>query len=463
MTSLAQTEPAAGQPLNPALLARSQARVPRYTSYPTAPHFTPAVNAESVAGWLKSLPQEEPISLYLHVPFCAELCLYCGCHTAVVRRYGPVAAFADTLEREIDLVAAAIGGKRRVSHLHWGGGTPTILNGPDLERITARLKQYFDFDPGAECAIEIDPRTLTREHVDSLARMGINRASLGVQDFDPLVQKTIGRIQSYEQTAAVASWLRAAGITGINLDLMYGLPHQTVPSVLETLDKALSLKPSRVALFGYAHVPWMKKHQALLPEEALPDTAERYRQFEAASEALIAAGYVAVGLDHFAKPEDPMAVALDAGALKRNFQGYTTDRAAALVGLGPSAIGAYAQGYAQNAPSTVAWRDAIQAGRLPIARGLAVSADDRLRREIIERLMCDLEVDVAAVAAAHGTDTARFADAYAEVDGLAAEGLASRQGDVVRVPHEARAFVRSVCAAFDAYLGNGQGRHAVAV
>ena len=246
----------------------------------TAPHFGPAVGPETYAEWLGAIAG--PGSIYLHVPFCAELCLYCGCHTTVARRYGPIAAYVELLEREIDLVAARIGRPLGVTHVHWGGGTPTILAPDDLRRVAGGLHVCFDVADDAEIAVEIDPRTLTVEHVAALRDIGVNRASLGVQDFDAKVQQVINRVQPYEVTARVVDWLREAGVTGLNFDLMYGLPHQTVESVVRSVDLALGLGPDRIALFGYAHVPWMKRHQALLPEAALPGAVERMAQFRAA-------------------------------------------------------------------------------------------------------------------------------------------------------------------------------------
>jgi oxygen-independent coproporphyrinogen-3 oxidase len=447
--------------MTPELIARYDQRVPRYTSYPTAPHFKPDVDSGTYAKWLSELSRQTPLSLYLHVPFCAELCLYCGCHTTVARSYSPVASYVELLEREIELVARHLPGRMGVTHIHWGGGTPTILSGPDLRRIMGLLERSFGIRSTAEIAVEIDPRTLTLEHVEALATSGLNRASLGVQDFDPKVQKTINRVQSFEQTARVATWLRHAGVTGLNLDLMYGLPYQTTESVLRTVEQALRLDPDRIALFGYAHVPWMKRHQALLPEEAMPDAIGRVEQSTAAAAALIEAGYVQIGIDHFAKPGDPLVLRQREGRLHRNFQGYTTDEATALIGFGTSSIGSLPQGYVQNAPSTVAYREAIMNGRLATVRGVALTDDDRLRRSIIERLMCDFSVDLERLA----SDDARpdFESELAALDELARDGLVKRDGLFIEIPEDSRLLVRNVCAAFDRYLESGAARHSRAV
>lgn len=447
-------------PLDP--LQFSDRRIPRYTSYPTAVQFVPEIGSSSYAGWLAALP-DVPVSVYLHVPFCAELCLYCGCHTTVVRKYAPVAAYADLLEREIALVGEQMGGPRRAVHVHWGGGTPTMLEPKDFARLTAALRRTFSIASDCEIAIEIDPRTLTREVVFALRDAGVTRASLGVQDFEPKVQKAVGRIQSYEQTARAADWLRNAGIHHINLDLMYGLPHQTVETVAATARRSLDLDPGRIALFGYAHVPWMKKHQNLLPEAALPGAMERFAQSQAAAAVLAEAGFQAVGLDHFAKPEDLLAQRQREKRLHRNFQGYTTDEAAALIGFGTSAIGMLPQGYVQNASRTVDYRDAIEAGRLATVRGRTLTDDDRLRRDIIERLMCNLEVDLAGAAAARNKSLDDFAAELSELDALAERGLVQRRDGVVTVAEEARPLVRTVCAVFDTYLSDGETRYSRAM
>ena len=445
--------------MNAELIARYDRRIPRYTSYPTAPHFTPDVNAAAYTDWLHVLPADETLSLYLHVPFCAELCLYCGCHTTVARRYAPVAAYVDLMEREIALVGRHLGDGRPVAHIHWGGGTPTILSPRHLVEITDIIRARFNVTNTAEVAIEIDPRTLLREHVDALTAMGVNRASLGVQDFDETVQRAINRIQTYEQTAQVAGWLREAGITSLNLDLMYGLPHQTVTSVVKSVTTALQLMPARIALFGYAHVPWMKRHQALLPEKKLPDAAERFRQMQAAAETITKAGYVAIGLDHFARPDDRLTDSLGAGGLRRNFQGYTTDAAPTLIGFGTSSIGKLPQGYVQNASTTVGYRTAIMAEQLATVRGVVLTAEDKLRGAIIERLMCELAVDLARMIPEHGGDVDDFLPELASIDAMAEDGLVTREGLRITVRNEARPFLRSVCAVFDRHLSAEGTRH----
>ncbi len=445
------------------LIARYDVPVPRYTSYPTAPYFSAAVDGAVYGGWLAALPAEAALSLYLHVPFCAELCWFCGCHTTATRNVAALNAYADTLLAEIDLLAAAIGRRLPVAHVHWGGGTPTALPPQRLLEVMAALRRHFAFAADAEIAVEVDPRTAGTEAIAALGAMGCTRASLGVQDFDPQVQAAVNRHQSYEQTRDCAAALRAAGVGSINLDLMYGLPHQTEAGVAGTVAQALTISPDRVAVFGYAHVPWMKKHQTLLPEAALPDAAARFAQRAAAEAAILAQGWRAVGLDHYARPDDALARSAEAGTLRRNFQGYTTDAAPVLLGIGASSIGALPQGYAQNEAATPAWRDAVRAGRLPIRRGVALGAEDRLRRAVIERLMCDGTVDLDAIAAAHGADPAGLRAAGPALAGMAQDGLLHWDGRVVRLSATGRPFVRNVAAAFDSYFRPEAGRHARAV
>ena len=377
-------------------------RVPRYTSYPTAPHFHPGIGADTYRRWLAELTAETPLSLYFHIPFCESMCSYCGCHTKVVRRYAPVAEYAAQLKLEVGRVATAIGARGPVRHIHFGGGTPTMLTAADIEALGAHIRADFRVAADAEFAVEIDPRTLDAERVRALAAAGVTRASLGVQDIDARVQAAINRVQPLEVTERAMDMLRAAGIRAINVDLMYGLPHQTVDGVRETASAIARLGPQRFAVFGYAHVPWMKTHQRLIDEAALPDGPERLRQSTAVAKRLAEHGYVQIGLDHFALPDDELAVAQRAGRLHRNFQGYTVDDSPALLGFGASAIGSLPQGYVQNMPAIGQWQDAVSNSRLAIARGFALTAEDRLRRAVIERLMCDFRVDLAAVARAHG-------------------------------------------------------------
>jgi len=444
-----------------------EAKVPRYTSYPTAPHFHSGVGPEVYRQWLEELSPEAPLSMYLHIPFCDTLCWFCGCHTSVVNNYTPVAEYRDLLLREMALVAQALGGRRKVNHIHWGGGSPTILRPEDMARLDAATRDYFDVTESAEFAVEVDPRGLTQANVDALAGAGLTRASIGVQDCDPAVQAAINRLQTEEETRAAIAMLRGAGVQSINLDLLYGLPLQTLKSWENTLRFAVGLCPDRLSIFGYAHLPSFKKHQALISAAQLPDTSMRLRQAEMAGDFLGANGYVAIGLDHYAKPRDGMANALATGSLARNFQGYTTDAAPALIGLGASAIGSLPQGYAQNHAAVPLYRATVMQGRLPIARGIALGAEDRLRRAIIERLMCDLCADLDAICASHGFSPAQLQDSISALGELAAHGIVSLDGARITISPQWRAATRLVCAAFDTYLDRGVkgggARHSVAV
>jgi oxygen-independent coproporphyrinogen III oxidase len=323
-------------------------RLPRYTSYPTAPHFSDAVGPEIYAEWLKAIPPHATASLYLHVPFCRAMCWYCGCHTSVARRDEPIAVYASVLRCEIELVARQIDRRLKVEHVHFGGGTPTIMAPEAFADLIGSIRHRFFVLPSAEIAVEIDPRTLTEQMIHALALGGVNRASLGVQSFDPTVQRALNRIQSFEETAAATENLRRAGIGAINFDLIYGLPHQTVASCLDTVRRCVALRPDRFSVFGYAHVPTFKKYQRRIDEGWLPDSRERFDQACAIANALKEEEYLQVGLDHFALPTDAMAVALREGKLKRNFQGYTTDQGSVLLGFGASAIGRLPQGFVQN-------------------------------------------------------------------------------------------------------------------
>ena len=445
--------------MNMEMLLRYDAPVPRYTSYPTAPHFHAGVDAETYGEWLGRLGDGDTLSLYLHVPFCAEMCWYCGCHTKVVRQYRPVGEYAGLLEREVALVAAAIPARPAVRHVHWGGGTPNMLSAADFAEVMSAIGEHFHLAADAEVAVEIDPRTLTDDRAAAMAAAGVTRASLGVQDFNPDVQAAVNRVQPFELVRAVVQRLRAAGIDRINFDLMYGLPGQTVEHVTRTVDLAVELAPDRLAVFGYAHVPWMKTHQRMIDEAALPGAAERLAQAEAAAARLAGHGYRRIGLDHYARPDDAMTRALDEGRLRRNFQGYTTDPSSALLGFGASAIGALAEGYVQNAVPMRAYGEAVRDGRLAVTRGVRATADDRLRRAVIERLMCDMAVDLTDL----GADPDAFAAELSALAPMRRDGLVEIEGGRLRVTEPGRPLVRTVCAAFDRYLQTGKARHSRAV
>jgi len=438
-------------------------RLPRYTSYPTAPQFSDAVGPETYGDWLSSLASGTTASLYLHVPFCRSMCWYCGCHTTITQLDAPIIDYVAALRREIELVAERLTSPLSVRHVHFGGGTPTIMEPTDLMGLVALMRQKFSFDAGTEIAIEIDPRTLTEAMIGALSQAGVNRASLGVQSFDPLVQRAINRIQTFEQTARATEGLRAAGIRGINFDLIYGLPHQTVESCIESVQQCLALRPDRLSVFGYAHVPSFKKHQRKINEAALPDGEVRYAQAEAIAQALVDAGYCRIGLDHYALPGDSMVKAQREGVLHRNFQGYTTDPSDILIGFGASAIGRLTQGYIQNEVVLGRYADRISCGELATAKGYALTAEDRLRADLIERLMCDFKVDVEQVCRRHGTEPEIFLQAIPKLQVLEQDGIIRLDGNVVSIRPETRFLVRSVASAFDAYLGASGRSHSRAV
>jgi len=452
-----------GAAMSEILAAYARRAVPRYTSYPTAPHFREDFAPATYAEWLRRADASRPVSLYLHVPFCREVCYYCGCNMKLAASYAPVAAYVAALHEEIELVAGLLPAGMKVSYLAWGGGTPTALSPDDLAAVMARLRRHFDFVDGAELSIESDPRTLTAEMAARIGALGFTRASFGVQEFDPAVQLAINRIQPPEMVAEAVGNLRRAGVARINFDLIYGLPHQTEATLLASIDTAAAMRPDRVALFGYAHVPWMAKKQRLIDEAALPGGAARARQAEGAAAALAGHGYEAIGLDHFALPEDSMAVAARAGRLRRNFQGYTTDTAETLIGFGATAIGRSPFGHVQNIAETGAWSRAVAAGVLPVAKGVAISAEDRLRGQVIERIMCDGRVDVDAEAAALGAPSGWCVEEMATLDEMARDGLLVRRGPVLTLTDEGRKLARVVAAVFDTYLAAGRARHSVAV
>ena len=446
------------------LLTKYGGPVPRYTSYPTAPHFHAGVGAATYRAWLAELDPGARLSLYLHIPFCDTLCWFCGCHTQVVRRQQPIDAYVTALEREIELVAGFLPAPCRVGQVHFGGGSPSILSAAQVGRLAGALRRRFTFDADAELAVEIDPRAFDRAALDAWVAVGLGRASLGVQDFDPKVQAAINRRQSREETARVIGWLRDAGVRSVNLDVLYGLPHQTVEGLLATVEAVIDLAPDRVALFGYAHVPWMKRHQALIDERSLPDAAARLRLSAAAEARLRAAGYRPIGLDHFARPDDSLARASEQGRLRRNFQGYTTDAAGALVGFGASSIGTLPQGYVQNEVGVRAYLQKLADGELATSRGFRLGAEDRLRRDVIMHLMCGLEADLPALAAQHEmAGAADFTREIAALDSMATDGLVRCDGATVAITETGRPYVRAVAALFDRYLQPGAARHSRAV
>ncbi|WP_439471381.1 oxygen-independent coproporphyrinogen III oxidase [Brevundimonas sp.] len=444
------------------LIERYDVHAPRYTSYPTAAQFTPSVGGAQWAEWLKAAPSGQAVSLYIHIPFCKRLCWYCGCNTRAVNRESVISSYVDLLLREADLVVASAG-QVRVGSIHLGGGTPNMLPPSEVERLFAGLAQRFDLGDCFEVAAELDPEVLTQEWIEAAGRIGLSRASLGVQDLSPVVQAAVNRPERFETIQRAVEALREQGVTSINLDLMYGLPLQTIEHVVTTLGQVTALRPDRLALFGYAHVPWMKPHQKLIREADLPNAETRFAQSRAAARYLTGKGWKAIGLDHFALPTDGLAAALRAGRLRRNFQGYTSDAAPVLIGLGASAISRAPQGFAQNLTVEREWRAAVEAGQLPVARGVALTPSAALVGDIIERLMCDFTVDVPALVARHGRDMNEVAGAGAILAGFVADGLVEVEEGRVTVTAQGRPFVRAVCAAFDPLAAGIAQRHSKVV
>lgn len=435
------------------LLERYDGNVPRYTSYPTAVEFSNAVDEDTVTGWLGQTSLEERLSVYVHIPFCKRLCWYCGCNTRAVRNRSLISDYIAFVGEELALLEKALPGRPHVGAIHLGGGTPNMLSREDLGSLFGALRHVFKVSPGAEIAAELDPSVLTREWVVAAVFHGLTRASVGVQDLSPHVQEAVNRIESFEVVERAVGWLREAGIASINLDLMYGLPRQRTEDVLSTLDKVLTLRPERLALFGYAHVPWVKSHQKLIEQGDLPGAAERLDQSEAAAAKLEGEGYVRIGLDHFALPDDPLAVALKQNRLRRNFQGYTADPHMTLIGVGASSISSLPQGYYQNDPTELGWRRRIQEGRLPVVRGITLTEEDRFRGAIIETLMCRRAVDLQSVCAGHGRSVDELGPEQEMLEAMRADGVVDLSGDKVSLTPLGQPWLRSVARVFDRRSG----------
>jgi oxygen-independent coproporphyrinogen-3 oxidase len=447
-----------------ALLQQYDRPGPRYTSYPTAVEFSerfdePAYR-ERLRGAARS--QDEPLSLYVHLPFCEARCTYCGCMTIITKKREVAARYLGYVEREIAMLAAALNGRRRVLQYHWGGGTPTYLSPDQIERLHTWISKYFDIDRAGEIAIEVDPRVTTPEQLRVLHSLGFNRLSMGVQDFTPEVQAAIGRRQSAALTRDLYDAARESGFTSINLDLIYGLPLQTTETFNRTLASVIAMRPDRVAVYSYAHVPWLRPHQKGINTSDLPDRSMKFELIGSAIDAFGAAGYEAIGMDHFALPDDDLAVAARERRLHRNFMGYTTRRAGDMVGVGVSAIGDVDAAFAQNAKKLSAYYDALDAGRFPIERGYALTADDLVRRYVITELMCNFYVRRREVSRRFGVAF----DAYfqRELAALAAPGGPIEHGflaaddDSLEVTGSGRLFVRNICMHFDKYLPAHDGR-----
>jgi len=445
---------------DPSALTRN---VPRYTSYPSAPHFSKAVDGDTYARWLGELDPAARLSLYLHIPFCDTLCWFCACRTQGSQSRAPVERYLGFLKAEIDRVAAIAGRERTVTQMHWGGGSPTILSPVEIVDLARHVEAAFPGVADAAFDVEIDPRDMTDARYDALAEAGLSRASVGVQDFDRKVQAAIGRAQGEELTRDVLTGLRRIGVESINVDLVYGLPGQTEATLERTIAAVIELAPERLALFGYAHVPWMARRQKLIDERTLPGPAERRAQATLAREMLVGAGYVAIGIDHFAKPTDSLATAAAEGTLRRNFQGYTTDLADALLPFGASAIGRLPQGYVQNDPATAIYQARVESGQIPIAKGIALGLDDRVRAEAIEQILCHFRIDPEGLTARYGDFAQPVAERVRELMAEAPEGALLAHGQGFEIAPGWRAHARLIAAEFDAYLDARPARHSIAL
>lgn len=429
-------------------------RVPRYTSYPTAAVFSPLADGSAQERELRGLDPAQPVSVYVHIPFCERLCWFCACHTQGTRTLGPVEGYLDAVEQELKRLRDLIPAGLRMGRIHWGGGTPTILPPPLIRRLAGAIRDVFPPDEGFEFSVEIDPTMVDAAKIEALADMGLTRASIGIQDFDPKVQTAIGRLQPFETTRACVEALRRVGVESLNADLVYGLPHQTEARIADTVEKVLSMEPDRIALFGYAHVPWVSKRQQLIDENALPSDEARHVLASSAAARFRDAGLAPIGIDHFARPADELARAATAGRLRRNFQGYTADDCDTLIGLGASSISKFPGGYIQNAAATAAYLQRVNAGRLAGARGHLFEGEDLLRARAIEMLMCDFAIDLDRLDAEHPGASRALESELATMKMRFARAITASERSLAIRPGW-QALTRIVASGFDAHVPEG--------
>ena len=452
--------------VTPDLLARHDRPGPRYTSYPTAVEFDDRFTAKHYKERLTQANERsaDPLSLYVHIPFCERRCSFCGCNVIISKRREPVRKYLDYLFKEIDLLASALPDRRTLLQYHWGGGTPTYLDIAQMKALMSKVTDHFHIAPRAEVAIEIDPEVTTVEQLEAAREIGFNRLSIGVQDFTPKVLEAVRRAQSVEQTRLLLDAARDLGFGSVNIDLIYGLPHQNPANFADTLDKVIEMRPERVAVYSFAYVPWIKRNQKKLPVDYLPEREAKFALFALAIRSFLGAGYVQIGMDHFALPEDELGQASTKRKLHRNFMGYTVHRAPDMVGLGVSSIGSLCDAFAQNVKKAPQYYQAIDEGRFPIERGYVLSEDDRIRRHVITELMCNFHVNAKEISQLFGIDFNKYF--RSEIDELCAPGgqadqeLVSVAQDGIEVLPIGRLFVRNVCMVFDTYLKkkNGDGR-----
>ena len=436
---------------------------PRYTSYPPATKFTDSVSWDDLDARIEANNRSaRDLSVYFHIPFCESLCWFCGCTTVITHNHDKGADYVDYLGREVARVAPRLNPARQVVQLHFGGGSPTFLRPEEIRRLGDIIHRHFTFSPEIEASVEVDPRRLTREHLVALREIGFNRASMGVQDFNPDVQKAIHRIQPPEMTRQAMDWMRELGFASINLDLIYGLPNQTPESFQETLDAVLDMQPDRLAVFSYAHVPWIKPAQKSLEQKILPAPEIKLRLLKMVIETLTAGGrYVYIGMDHFARPDDELAVAQRNKRLQRNFQGYSTRAGSDIHAFGMSSISQIPDAYWQNEKDLPKYQEAVDAGRAPWSRAYLLTAEDMIRREIIMRVMCDLSLDFAAMSRQLGIGFEdRFAPELAALEPFEADGLVLRTPAGFTVTDTGRLFIRNIAMCFDETLAPaGERRH----
>jgi oxygen-independent coproporphyrinogen III oxidase len=435
---------------------------PRYTSYPTAPQFTDATPPEALTEAIRRDNQDaaRPLSIYFHLPFCETLCWFCGCTTVITLRRDAAADYVGYLDKELGLIQPLVNPARRVAQMHFGGGTPTFLPPAVIRRLGEAIHARFQFAADSENSVEVDPRRITRDHVRAFRELGCNRASMGVQDTNPEVQQAVHRVQPLAVTRQAFDWMRAEGYRSISLDLIYGLPHQTADSFARTIDDVLALQPDRLAVFSYAHVPWIKPSQRIFEKQAnLPSTEEKLKMLATGVEKLTAAGMVYIGMDHFARADDELAVAQRNGTLQRNFQGYSTHAGASIYGFGMSSISQTADSYRQNLKELPAYYAALDAGRLPLERGLLLTDEDRLRRQVIMRIMCDRRINYADLSRRLGVDFRRkFAREIESLADLEADGLLRRDPEGLVITGVGALLIRIIAMRFDAYLEKGPRR-----
>jgi oxygen-independent coproporphyrinogen-3 oxidase len=429
---------------------------PRYTSYPTAPVWSDDFGeADHITAMRNSATSGRPLSVYVHLPFCESLCIYCGCNVVITKRREQAAWYLDRLEDEIRRTADLCGAyHRKTVQVAWGGGTPTYLAPDQVEYLMGLIGECFPLSKDAEVAIEVDPRVTTREHVEAIVRAGFNRISMGIQDFDPAVQEEIHRVQPYEMTRDLIQWCREEGLDSVNVDLVYGLPLQTADKFEKTIDLVQTLEPDRISAFSYAHVPWLKPQQRKFKDADLPQGPEKFEIFTRLVERMTGAGYEFIGMDHFAKPDNELAVALRTGALWRNFQGFTTKAGTDLVGMGVTSIGSFDDAFTQNVKDLQEWNARLDASRMATHRGMWLSDDDRIRRDVIQDIMCRYRFDPDATSKQHEIDAREY---FAkEIDGfgqLEADGMLVQDGrGGFELTSRGRLFVRNVCMTFDAHL-----------